>query len=1612
MNLDVVWRTGRWSVVLAACAAIPAGAELIPQAQVDLPAAPGTVNPENFNGKESTEGVYVPESELAMERLALAQKMERLKEWNKSADLYQEILTDPKYTSKVVPSRQDADEKIYQYTSVEELVMQRLARWPDEGLQVYRARYEAQASALLESARPDDLYTLHQVFSRYFVTDSGKQAGMRLIDHYLEGGEFRAAASIADKLVQCHPNVVAEKPGLLYRAAIACHLGGDDAGAKLRLEQLRKSGPQDKGVVRGQEVLLADSLARELTQPVPVPVGTTAESYVTFGGDFTRDRVLAGSSAPGARLYSVELSKPSWAGSPQRQALEARHKEDVKNGLTIGIMPVIDRGDLFFQDGQRVYAVSLESGVPLPGWQQSHGADHGGAYALPSVSGSPRDHQLTLTVTDRAVLAVMGQQDNNVLRVGGAVQLGETRLVCLDRQTGREKWTVAPTNLPQESLHGLRFTGSPLVAGDSALIIGHTSKQVGFEDCFVLCFDLAHGRLRWSCPLGSASTMAAMWNGAVNPAMFLPQNTSHLAYANGRVYVQTNRGVVAAIDAYNGTIAWLDIYRRGLQAAANMAMNPMFFQPGQVAQNQTKPWAYNPVIASQGLIFTLPLEGKTLLIYDAESGTEFKQIDLDELSQHLKTDDVVERDDFDTMLAVVGDKLVLAGSKTVVAINWKTYDAASYNEDKMLFWDEPLPKPIRGRGFVTQDAIYIPAEDRLYQLSLKSGTTIKVYPNFDRTWDESEGPGNVLVTADHVIVAGDERVDVYTDLNAAKAKLDRELADAPADPQPRLRYAEVMFAAADYDASLAKLDEAIGRLGGAGSMQAGPVRDRVFNDALTFAQKLSKEDKPDARPRITQLYDRAGQAASAPEQQVHYRIARARFVAPTDPAAAVALYQQILGDAALRAVPLTDDAAKAPASADIVAQKAIDQLARANPGVYEPFEKEAAAAMQEAQAANDPAKLLAVAQVYPNSTVASKAMLAAAQAYEASGDPRAARHVLFDIYSNHRTPGDWPLVLESLARADLQSVRNGGAGAAVKLLNQGVQDAQDPKLHKPLKLPDGTDIAAGTAFSAAVEQVRKFAYQQQDRALPTFRLPVPNFQSKDPRQKFPKPFKPDVLVLNNVDALVPPLRDFARPSRIVTWSSAPLLAVYAPGSDKPVASCNQIPRQPIACAWLDKDLLVWSGGQLALLKGDEAQPAWTVDVARLPVVDVLAAGDEPGAQQSQPVHENVIRNGVFINRGGVVAIRGGLVLPAGAMPAPPPVKPAAAGPEQIDQVEPVGERIMVTTTTGRLLSIEADGGRIAWQTRLTDRPVDRLLANEDFTVLKMEDDFGIRLVVLETFTGHIRGSKEFPLQSGSVPQNVALSPDGTLVYTMPDRVRLKDLYKPWGEREIEKLASQNQGTFYGVTQPDQLVISEGRVLALTDTGGPQGQKFVRIYSLETGEPVTLKYGDGQQLERALAANSTSAEVKLRVVGPRLYVIAPDAALWYNLDKPEDAYRLYGDQQLGDVTAKLSFIGQDYLIFLDDSADADNGKAPAVAPNAPPGLVPGQPAPAPKATISPTYRLYGFGRYHTARGESGRLDYDLKINDPAGITPSWQALDGGICYLTADHKVHVLLGAKQ
>ena len=1621
--------------VLAAVRPAPGQQQQAAPAQPPQPAA--GLDPNSFYGKESTEGVYVRDSALALEKFALAQRMERLKEWNKSADLYQEILE--KYGDRVVPSQTDKDNKIYQYTSVTKGVQDQLARWPQEGRDVYRARYDAPAAAMVEQSRRDDLITLNQVFSKYFITDAAKNAGLRLIELNSERGEFLAAAEKGDRLLERHPTIAPERPAVLFRTAMAYHLAGDDARARQRLSELKKQHPDAAGVVRGKEVVLAAALEQELKAPVQAIVGGSADAYPMYGGDPSRSRISAARVSPGAPIFSVPLARPQWGAlqPQQRQQMEQSLLIAEREGMTLGVIPAIDRGELYFQDGRRVYAVSLASGgLPLSGWRQTYGgADRNGQYVLSNTWGAARTYQHTITLTEQSALAVMGQPDRRAMDVGFQMQ-GDSRLVCLDRATGKENWVVSPAllQLPPgaEGVRNLQLMGSPLVVGDSVLVAGRSARQgQQFEDCWVLCVDLAGGKYRWSSYVASSSAAGAMWGVQAASAS---DNATHLAYADGRVYVMTNLGALAALDAYSGTILWLNIYPRNVPQGVdpNMGFNQWGVQ--QMQQTANKPWGYNPVIVHQGKLFALPTDGRFLMVYDASSGVEVKRIKLSHVAEA------------DALLGVAGDKLVVSGDDRVVCLNWPRYEPDNYNDD-MLHWRAgPLRFPIRGRGFVTTSSVFVPAGDRLFRLDLERGKVVETYPPYEsgRPWEKGvEGPGNVVVTSDYVVIAGDARVDVYTDLSAAKKKLDAEVAAAPSDPQPRLRYAGLLFAAGDSAGSLAKLDEAVELLGGRASMARGPNRDQVFQDALTFAEKLSASMNADAQARVTEMYDRAAAAADTAAQQVRYRLSRAKLAeARKDAATAVRLYQEILSDPKMRVESQSDEAAGTATLAAATAEKAISNVIRqAGASVYEPFQKAAAAALAEAQKTNEPAKLLSVAQVYPNSTVAPQAMLAASDAYEQAGDAKAAVSVLRPMYFKYPDSPDKLKIIESMARNYL-ALSNRVDVAAARLA-QGTSLPGDAKLTRALKLPDGKILEPGVTFASALDEVRKYSGREATKSLPDFKLPAQRRRTKEERQADPHfPFLapgPNT-VINDVTALVPPLRDFYRPDRFVTWTRGTGLSIYPAAQTKPIGTSGAVAEQPQRTAWLEDGLLVWGPTQVLLLPPEGGAPKWTLDVKKLPALEVNRFGEVaavpgvgvPGQQGFGNVQIVVRNNQQFM-------IRNGVMQPL--MPPPVAQRPAAGVEEQVAEVKPVGDRVLVTTNNGRLLSAEMSTGRVSWQTRVSDRTLDRVAATEDFTVAKCSDEAAVRLIALDTFTGQHVGTKTFPAQTGVVPMNLALSPDGTLVYTLQNALVLKDLYKAWNDPGGEKPVAGpvQQPPYTGATRPDQLVIAEGRILALADAGpniGVSPDKYVRLHSLETGMPLPLKFRTGkgdEQVDRNLTTYNKSWDVALRVVGSHLYVVGSRAVVSYNLDRPAESWRTHEEA----MNIRDAFVGQNYLAvleqpegFLAAAARAQQEAEAAVqdgaivvqpgeaVPVPLPGGVPGagevaqpaRPRPAEKPPTSYRLRIHRISpASENNPAQSGKLDYLEEVTDPAGIT-TWQPMNGGFCYTTGDGKLKMLLGA--
>jgi len=1168
-----------------------------------------------------------------------------------------------------------------------------------------------------------------------------------------------------------------------------------------------------------------------------------------------------------------------------------------------------------------------------------------------------------------------------------------TRLVCLDRATGKERWTAAPNQLPESNgaVRQLSLCGSPLAVGDNVFVLARGGKPMQFEDSYVLCYSLKDGSFRWACYLasGNVDPNNAMQNGMGIGAG--GDNVSHLAYASGRLYALTNLGALAAVDAYSGTIVWLNIYPRPKPDFMDFRMM------GRIDRAQMnappKPWHHNPVIVKEGKVFILPDDAQHVLVYDAGSGVEVKRI---------RTEDYERAK---TLLAIVGDQLVLCSDRSAFCVNWSAYDAKLRPEQNLHWRSVQLGVPtgsvarpaeqttIRGRGFVTTDSVFIPTARALYQLSLKGGKVQKSYPR-DRAWDAGEGPGNVLVTQDHVIVAATDRLNVYTDLTVARARLDAGVDAAPKEPEPRLRYAEMMFVSNQLDVGLQKLDEAIALLSdGTGRpaaspavMRPGAARDRVFNIALTFAEKLAEPDDASAEDRklADELYERARQAADAPAQQVNYRMTRART--SPDPVEQVRLYQEVLSDDRLRSVLYADDETGATGSSQAaqVAEKEIGKIIkRAGKSVYAAFDAKAADALAAAQAGNDAAALLAVAESYPNALVAPEAMMAAADAYESAGKFRSATETLTRVLRRYPGSADKARVIESQVRNSLRLP--GGVSSAIGRLATAPKGA---RLHKPVKMPDGS-VLENVTLTELASALHAYNTQTATSALPAFNLPDPQKRKPGEPRKATLPERPDSTI-PDVDLLVTPQRDFARHDRIITWTANKGLSLYAAGETKPLGSAVAFPDTPKGAAWVDDKALVWGPTRAVLLAGVNGAMLWETTTKGLPQLEVAAA-DDVAVDQPQPgVEENEraqLERRMLAQR--LRAQRN--MFPGNAVAVQPQQPPAPGAGEQFDVCRPTSDRAVFATNTGRVLTVELANGKVAWQTRLAEGPLLQLLASDEFVVARFADASGVQIAALDTFAGQPQGPRRvFPLDGSRQPINMALSTDGTLVFTFPSHLCGKNLFET--NKELNFLVpDQPDGTgvarFAGANLPDQLMAANGRVIAVCDNG-----QYVRTFSLENGKEISQPLQTG--------VSGTNWAVFLRPVGSRLYVINPRGVVSYNLDRVEDSWGISKLPMDPPPAVRDALIGQDYIVLLDQLSGQN--------PNAGGG---GRAA-APRQG----YRLLAHSRALAQREgvgtvENGRLDYDPIITSNVGISSEWQGVNGGFYYRTLDRTVHFLRGAR-
>ena len=429
------------------------------------------------------------------------------------------------------------------YVSVARFCQCQAAVLPTPGLAAYRRQMDATAKKWFDDAEQFSVADPSRQRSAWlrivrqgFASSSADEALIRLAEQSFERADYAAARTYAEMLLPAsrslrsatglgllrHPDPNCD-PAQIRAQLILCSLFENNAArASQELVAFRKIHGDSIGQLAGREGSLVD-LLRSITDEQPNDNSQTASTLPL-------DR----------RLWSVEL--------PNNSA------NDVGE-----VVPVIVGETLFATNGDAVFAFDAANGRPK--WSEPSESESDPRAAVIHSLADPIAPKLAVDGRLRNSLSVHG--DRLYARLGTSITgkakqetNAHSELVGLDIGAGEGKlvWRVAAEEIdPQDPLSAASpwcFEGSPAV--DSQRVFVALRRSLPQEQLNVACFDADTARLLWNRKIGI--TVAAT-DEAVN-------STSHLrlTLAEDSVFLSTDAGAIAALDAQDGTIRWLRTY--------------------------------------------------------------------------------------------------------------------------------------------------------------------------------------------------------------------------------------------------------------------------------------------------------------------------------------------------------------------------------------------------------------------------------------------------------------------------------------------------------------------------------------------------------------------------------------------------------------------------------------------------------------------------------------------------------------------------------------------------------------------------------------------------------------------------------------------------------------------------------------------------------------------------------------------------------------------------------------------------------------------------------------------------------------------------------------------
>ncbi len=821
-----------------------------------------------------------------------------------------------------------------------------LMKLDDRSLAIYRRLFESTAAREMKKlAARRDYSGLMSLFRKYPFTESGLAAGELAANVALENGDYGAAATLYNRIIEVRANwpltikaapgafaVVLAKAALAsaklekidylkhYRAILDRHL--ELSKAKISVEKREKS--------------LGDYLDGLITA-CKLPIARPIDDRPAFGGNVACNALMDGSEGRIGGLkwkYEVPADVTFYRN-------RTGMREPKKRPYLVSTVPAVSDGKVFVAVGTCLYALDGYNGQRM--------------YASPSIrrlNQSPAHlppPNTFCTVHDGVAYFISAFQT-----MSGRGYFLEGMVHAIDVNSGEELWNSRKdTNLILKSTYDklnneFRFSGPIVPYKDGVLFVAQSIE--GFHPNFYLiCADAKTGKEKWRKFIATRRGTGSAYS---EPVMI-----DYIALNNDIAYVVMSSGTFVAIDLISLEEKWITRYNQEYFFGRTRRMTLDAENPNP------RYWRVNHPIIYKGNMIVAPKDSNYIFCVDGKTGKLLWSVHMPELRYIAGLDD--------------GKLFCLAKHR-----NYERLVIIDVNTSKIVdvFPEKGgLSVPV-GRPALTKSAIYISTAEGLTKFDRKTKTFAEIFD-----WERDEMyPSNVVAVKSGLYLINTMEIVAFND-PLIEENLSEAIKKNPDDMALRYKRARALFdagklvdAADEYKTVFEKVDREA-------TLNGSSLFERVGGELNTCCLRLIDESLARGDIKEALKYAELGfEAAIDPTLKVRTAFALATIHDfAKNGVESVRMYRKVISD-----IPGTmyDIGSGIQHSSHYYATARIGELiTKYGRQCYANFDEEAAKAGEAVLAGADEQAHIAFYEKYPNSLAANKVMAHLAEIYEKSG---------------------------------------------------------------------------------------------------------------------------------------------------------------------------------------------------------------------------------------------------------------------------------------------------------------------------------------------------------------------------------------------------------------------------------------------------------------------------------------------------------------------------------------------------------------------------------------------------------------------------------------------------